>query len=218
MRTQTIFFRKHSLLIGILLASILLFIAIRKYPGGSQANKYSTGFDWNNNYLCNLFDPQAINGENNPSRYWAIAGMLIICSSFGNFFFDFSGKISSRKDASIIKFSGIASMVFGFLIVTPFHNQMIIISSLFALISISYITIYIFKSRLYFIKSLCLLCLFLLFSCNFIYYSKIYLEYLPIIQKTALFLAVLWIILLHYFSDKSDFVKSSPNKLKNQIW
>ena len=205
MKAQNIFYRKHFLLIGLLIATILLYVATRIYPGGSQIDKNSIGFDWSNNYLCNLFDPKAVNGENNSSQYWAIAGMLIICSSFGYFFFDFSKKINSKKVANAIKFSGIASMFFAFLIVTPYHNQMIITSSFLALISIIYITIYVFKSRLYFFKVLCILCLSSLFVCNYVYYSKIYLEYLPILQKIALFLSVLWIILLHYFTSKSDF-------------
>lgn len=200
-----IIYRKHLLLFGLLIATILLFVATRMYPGGSQIDKNSIGYDWSNNYLCNLFDPIAVNGKNNPSQYWAIAGMLLICSSFGYFFYDFSEKINSKKAANTIKFSGIASMFFAFLIVTPYHNQMIIISSLFALISISYITVYIFKSRLYYFKTLCILSLLSLFVCNYVYYSKTYLEYLPILQKIALLLSVLWIILLHYFTAKSDF-------------
>lgn len=207
-----IIYRKHLLLLGLLIATILLFVATRMYPGGSQIDKNSIGYDFSNNYLCNLFDPIAVNGEYNPSQYWAIAGMLTICLSFGYFFFDFSRKIHSKKAASTIKFSGIASMFFAFLIVTPYHNQMIIISSVLAFISISLITVYIFKSRLNYFKTLCILCLLSLFVCNYVYYTKIQLVYLPILQKIALSLSVLWIILLQYFSNKSDFDNSAlPN-------
>ncbi len=193
-----IIYRKHLLLFGLLIATILLFVAIRMYPGGSQIDINSIGYDWSNNYLCNLFDPIAVNGVLDICS-------ILICSSFGYFFYDFSEKINSKKAANTIKFSGIASMFFAFLIVTPYHNQMIIISSLLALISISYITVYIFKSRLYYFKTLCILSLLSLFVCNYVYYTKTYLEYLPILQKIALLLSVLWIILLHYFTAKSDF-------------
>ena len=68
--------RKHYILVGITIALLLFLIAILFYTGGSYFDPYLPGFDWQHNYLSNLFNKTAINGQPNSGRFWAIGGML----------------------------------------------------------------------------------------------------------------------------------------------
>lgn len=197
--------KKYAVIIGIIISSLLLLVSSLKYPGGSQYNKFANGFDWKHNYICNLFDEFAVNGDVNASRYWAIAGTFFFCVSFVFFFVHFSNKLVSKNASNVIKYCGVSAMIASFLIVTAYHNAMIALSSTLALISMFYITYYIFKSDLKYFKLLSIICLLVSYACNYIYYTKYYLEYLPIVQKLALGITVIWMLGLEYFTTLEDF-------------
>ncbi len=197
--------KKHSILFSLLLALILLSVATAKYPGGSEFDKMAIGFDWQHNYLCNLFDAFAVNGELNGGRFWAIGGMFAMCLAFALFFIFFAVKIPVKSAALIIRYFGASAMLFGFLAVTPIHNAMITIASMLSLVSMFYITVYIFKSRLLLFKCLSIACLLVAYLCNYIYYTQHYLEYLAVFQKISLVFAIVWMLGLNYFTQKEDF-------------
>lgn len=198
-------FRKHSILFGLVISLSFLFVATLYYPGGSQYDKNSIGFDWKNNYLSNLFGAKAVNGSDSASRPWAIAGMLFLCASSALFFIEFSKKIPSKGSAKIIRYFGAGAMIFAFLAVTPYHDIMVTIAGTMALVSMFYITVFVLKSGLRLFKILSIICLLAYYSSNFVYYTRIYLEFLPILQKLTLFLTVTWIISLQYFTTNADF-------------
>jgi hypothetical protein len=197
--------RKYSILSGILIALLLLFIATLYYPGGSQYDKNTAGYDWKNNYLSNLFSPKAVNGADNASRPWAVAGMLFLCASFAVFFIEFSKKIPSKGAARIIKYFGIGSMLAAFLAVTPYHDLMIAVTSTLGLVSMFYITVFIFQSKLHLFKILCIVSLLTVYCCNYVYYTRNYMALLPIMQKVCIATAIAWVIALQYFTTKNDF-------------
>jgi hypothetical protein len=117
--------KKHLILPGIIISISLLVIATLYYPGGSQINKNSVGYDWKNNYISNLFGKTAINGAHNTSRIWAIWSIIFLACSFALFFVDFSNKIPQKSAANIIKYIGVSAMFFTALIATPLHDTMI---------------------------------------------------------------------------------------------
>jgi hypothetical protein len=197
--------RKHAILFGIAISIFLLLVATMHYPGGAQYDKNSTGYDWQNNYFSNLFSIRAINGLENPSRVWAIGGMFFFCFSSALFFIEFSKKISSKSAAVIIKYFGVGAMISTFLVVTPYHDTMINISTTLALISMFYIAVFVFKSKLHFFKILCVVCLIVFYSCIYMYYTQSYLEFLPLMQKISFVIAVIWILGLEYFTKRDDF-------------
>ena len=100
--------KKYSVLIGTIISMIFLLIAIIIYPGGTYQNKNSIGFDWTENYLCNLFETKALNGEQNTSLIWAYIGMFFYSISCGIFFVNMSKKIPEKVSANIIKYTGMA--------------------------------------------------------------------------------------------------------------
>lgn len=204
---------KHKILAGVILSMILLVIATWHYPGGSYFDAHSTGFVWGKNYLCNLFDAEAVNGAPNGSRPWAIAGILVLCASFALFFIAFSKKIPPKSGASVIKYAGSGAAFFAFFIASPFHNAAVALSGTLALLSMFYITVLLFKSRRHWLKVYSVACMLLWYACNFVYYSQIGLEFLPVLQKVLLGSTIVWILTLHYFTSSGDFelkVKSAP--------
>jgi hypothetical protein len=64
-------------ILGTLLFVVLYLVASSLYPGGSQVDKGSIGFSWTNNYWCNLLSGNAINGQPNPAKPYAISGMAV---------------------------------------------------------------------------------------------------------------------------------------------
>jgi hypothetical protein len=190
---------------AVIASAILLYVATVYYPGGSQHDIHSVGYDWQNNYLSNLFSEKAINGMANTSRPWSVGGMFFLSLSFALFFIQFSKKISSTGAAKVIRYAGIASMICAFLTVTPYHDKMVTLASTLALLSMFYITIFVFKSKLHFFKILCVAALLVTYCCNYVYYTGNYLAWLPIMQKLDLLLAVTWILTLQYFTEREDF-------------
>ncbi len=202
--------RKSLILSGIIISLIFLIAATRYYPGGSQYDKNSIGYSWKNNYISNVFSVKAVNGFNNTARPLAICGMFFLCASFALFFIGFSKKIPLKSAARIIAYCGTGAMLFAFLAVTPYHDIMVTLSSTLALISMFYITIFVFKSKLYFFKVLSIICLLVVYCCMYLYYSRSYLEYLPVMQKICLGTTIIWILSLQYFTTANDF-KSKKN-------
>ncbi len=198
-------FKKYAILIGIIIALLLLIVATRYYPGGSQHDKGSIGYDWKNNYLSNLFGEKAVNGAPNTARPWSAAGMLFLALSWALFFISFSKKIPQKSAAGIIKYFGAGAMIFTFLAVTPLHDIMVTLASTMALVSIFYITVFVFKSKLHLFKILSVIYMIVFYTCSFSYYTSSYLEYLPILQKTALVITITWVLSLQYFTTAADF-------------
>ncbi len=174
--------QKYSVLVGIVIASILLLVAVALYPGGSFFDKNAVGFEWSKNFISNLFAAKAINGFNNPSRIWADTGMIFLAVSFALSFVRFSKKIPVKSAAIVIKYAGIAAMFFTFLIVTPLHDIMVTISSTLYLLCTFYITVFILKSTLHLLKILCIICLAVFYYSLYLYGSGDY-AFLPIMQK-----------------------------------
>ena len=205
--------KKYSVLFGIIISVILLLIATKLYPGGTLFDKNSIGFDWTKNYFSNLFQAKAINGADNPSRYWADAGMICQSLSFALFFFEFSKRIPVKSAANVIKYLGGGGTIFTFLIVTPLHDVMIDVSGTVFLVSIFYITVFVFKSRLVIFKFACIACL-LIFYYTFFLYGTRNLILLPVMQKVTFISSVLLILGLEYFTKKEDFEHIKTAEIK----
>lgn len=197
--------KRYSVLIGIVISLSLILIATFNYPGGSLFDKNSIGFNWKSNFISNLFGEKAVNGLDNPARFWASAGMIFLSASFALFFIEFSKKIPNKGAANVIKYCGAMGMVFTFLIATPLHDTMITVASTMFLISIFYITVFVFKSKLHLFKVLCVICLLVFYSTLYLYGSGTFLIFLPIMQKLNFAITIILIVGLEYFTKKEDF-------------
>jgi hypothetical protein len=179
--------KKNIILFGIIIALVLLFIAALNYPGGSIKNESSLGYDWADNYISNLLNPQAVNGMTNTARPWAVCGVLFLTASFGLFFMTFSNKIKVKSAAMVLKYGGMMATLCAFLTVFPsLHDIMVTVSGTFTLLIFFYITVFILKSKLHLLKIYSVLSLLLFYVVTYMYSTRSYLEYLPIMQKTML--------------------------------
>ncbi len=180
---------------GIITFLILYYYSSNLYPGGSQENLDSIGFDWINNYWCNLMSKNGMNGAINAARPFAIVAMIVLCSSVSIFFYQFAEIISQKiLWKKSIKISGILSMIFATLMFTAYHDAVTILSSLFGLIAVMGIIKGIYGSNLFYFKLTGGICLILLAINNIIYYSTKFIEWLPLIQKITLLIVLIWIL------------------------
>ena len=205
--------KKHSVLIGVVISLILMIIATSIYPGGSIFDKNSVGFNWTKNFISNLFATKALNGFENSSRIWACLGMIILPFSYAIFFINMSKKLPEKNAGNIIKYGGVANILFMFLIVTPLHDLMLNISITLFWTCIFIVTVFILQTQLYLFKFFCVVCLV-------IFYYSIYLwaisdwDLLPTMQKVNFINSTLLILGLEYFTKKEDFAHIKPRKHK----
>ena len=87
---------------------------------------------------------------------------------------------------------------------------MVTVSGILMLISLFYIAIFVFKSRLTLIKILAIIVILLFETCNYLYYTRTRLDLLPVAQKATLLSGLVWILSLQYFTKREDFERSSP--------
>ncbi|MBK9018056.1 MAG: hypothetical protein IPM82_30665 [Saprospiraceae bacterium] len=197
--------KKHSTTIGIILAMLFLVVSTFFYPGGSQHDEMTVGFDWRHNYVCNLLNPVAVNGHENGARPWAVAGLVVLCATAALFFVRFSRKIPAKGASNIIKFAGVGAMMAAFLTATPYHYLAVTASGTLLMLTLFYITVFLFKSKLHGFKVLAVVCLLALYSSSFVYFTQIQLEWLPVLQKAGLVLNLALILGLEYFTKSEDF-------------
>lgn len=67
-------------LIGIGFFVLFYILSAFNYPGGSWYSPHQNGFSFWHNYLCDLLDVYAINGEINTARMYAIIALGFLCA------------------------------------------------------------------------------------------------------------------------------------------
>ena len=207
--------KKYSVLICVVISVILIVIATIVYPGGSLLDKSAIGFDWSKNFISNLFAAKAVNGSENPSVIWAIIGIAFHSVSYAIFFINMSKKMPTRHAATILKLIGASNIIFTFLVVTPLHDLMVLISSTLFLIGLFYITVYILKTKLHLLKFACIICLLIFYYTLYLYGSGNW-ELLAIMQKVTFINSMLLILGLEYFTKEKDFKQIKPDGQKIQ--
>lgn len=169
------------------------------YPGGSQADLQSVGYDWIHNYWCNLMNDQAMNGKPNPAKPFAVVAMVILSLSLLVFFMQFALVFEGCKIwGHIIKWNAILSMSFAMLMFTAYHDVMTMLSSIFGLFVVIGIIRAVYRSNLMIYKIGGFLCLVLLGINNYIYYSLNGIGVLPLVQKITFVVVLIWILGLNF--------------------
>jgi len=195
--------------IGIALFVILYVYSTTLYPGGSQANVGSIGFDWVHNYWCNLMNEKAINGQSNPARKIAIAANIILCISMMLFFVQYAKIYATNVFwRRLISWSGMLSMGFSIFIFSSLHDLITTASSLFGLVALIGVILEFYKSiDKRFAGNLTLwmgiVALIFLAANNFIYYSGLFIEQLPLLQKITFGLVLYWIFAMNLKMQKA---------------
>ncbi|WP_168194544.1 hypothetical protein [Antarcticibacterium arcticum] len=185
--------------LGILIFGALYAYSSTLYPGGSQANINSEGFDWVHNYWCDLMNENGMNLEPNPASPVAVSAMMILCISLMSLFIRFAGNFANHPVwKKVIMICGTISMICAILVFTRYHSVMIAVSSLFGLFTLVGIIFEVYNSNLKALKFGGLFCILLLAVNNYIYYSREWVEILPLLQKITFALVLLWLIGINY--------------------
>ncbi|MFD2920686.1 hypothetical protein ACFS6H_13260 [Terrimonas rubra] len=192
--------KQHSIwlltpVFGTLVFVIIYIAATLLYPGGSQVDKNATGFDWFNNYWCNLLNQYAINGQQNPARPIAITGLLVLSLSLTAFWFGFSRYSHSRKvPGLIIRLSGTTAMIISLLLFTDMDHDLVTnLASGFGLIATLTVLIVLYKMKWYGLLIFGIFNLLLVAGNNYLYYHEELIVYLPFVQKVSFAAFLLWI-------------------------
>ena len=186
-------------LVGIVVYMALYAGATYLYPGGSNANPASQGFDWMNNYWCDLIARTAKNGEPNGARRIALTGMVVLVSSLSVFWYQLPSFFRERKTTRIvIRVFGITAMFVLLFVTTTLHDVVIFIGGLLSAIPVFGLLkeLYVNGWRWLFLwGGICVLLIMLNF---FIYLTGFGITWLPLIQKLtfASFLCWIWLILM----------------------
>jgi len=185
-------------IIGIVAFVCLYLIAADQYPGGSFMDASSEGFDWSNNYWCNLYYTNAINGEPNPSRKFAIIGMCTLCASLLFFFFEFPMFFSLGKFwRNIIPISGLSSMICAAFIYTDYHDVLSVLACSFGSLSLTGMFIGLQKRKMRNFVWTGIFCVVLIALNAYIYFRQESIFILPILQKVTFATVLLWIALVN---------------------
>ena len=191
--------------IGIFLFVCIYIYASQLYPGGSQADTNSMGFDWRNNHWCNLMSEYGINGVQNKARPIAITGITILCASMILFFFQFANHFEKNRNwKMIIKISGTLAMLSATFIFTIYHDIMTTILSIFGTLVIIGMIRALHKNHLPFFVIIGILCMVIIGTNNFFYYNEDLTRYSPIVQKTAFVLILSWTIGLNFKMNRNN--------------
>lgn len=181
--------------LGTIIFVMVYIIATFFYPGGSQVDKNSIGFSWINNYWCNLLNENAINGQHNPAKPIAMAGMLVLCLTLAFFWFLFPRYINIGKFAKrTIQISGTLSMTIAFLLFTDINHDLITnLASFFGFIATVGTFIGLYKTKWYGLFAFGLLNILFVGLNNYVYYNKELIIYLPVIQKISFATFLVWV-------------------------
>lgn len=205
--------RKYSVLICVVISILFLVTATLLYPGGSILDKNSVGFNWSKNFFSNLFLERALNGAENPSRIWALIGMVFNSIGYGLFFIHTSRKIPHKHTGLILKFVGIANMIFTFLIATPLHDIMVTISSTLTMLGLFYITVFTLRTKLHWLKIFCILSMLIFYFTLYLYGAGVW-GLLAVMQKVTFLCFLLLVLTIEYFTRGEDFQHNKPPALK----
>ncbi len=198
-------FRKYAVLVGILAAFFFLFLATVYYPGGSLQDAKASGFDWQHNYLSHLFPAKAVNDAENAARPWAVAGMLLLMGSFALCFHRFAKKIPQKGAAKVVRYAGVGAMLFMCAAVTPYHDALLPLAIALMLLTMFYVTVFLFRSDLHVLKALSAICMLMIYGFIYLHSTRSLLEILPVVQKVSLGLITSWVLALEYFTTGADF-------------
>lgn len=184
-------------IIGNSLFIILYIIAAFLYPGGSGTDKTSSGYNWTENYWCNLLSEKAINGQINTARSIAITAMTILCISLSSFWVLFPALAQlKKKHRLLIQITGIISMITAFLLLSNAdHDMAVNISSSFGFIAMAATIVALHQLKWNKLFLLGLFNIFLIALNNYLYHTA-QMTYLPIVQKFSFLSFLVWFSLI----------------------
>lgn len=186
-----------SILALICIGSFFLFgmLAMQHYPGGTYSQPASMGFQWLDNYWCDLYALKTFSGETNPARPWAILATGFLAVGFILSWICIPSLFSiSRWRTVFIALPGIAGMALTIFLFSPWHDLIIPVAG--GLLGLSLLaTVPPLYRHGYNKYSLWGWFSLLTGTVTFVVYETgLMLESLPFLQKMSMFIFTAWIV------------------------
>jgi hypothetical protein len=192
-------------LFGICLFLLLYIVAALLYPGGSNAEKVSSGFSLQDNYWCDLMANTAKNGLVNPARPIAITAWIILCFSLGLFWIYLPGLFDVKNiNHTIIQYAGTLTAIVAIFSFTRFHDVVINLSGIFGSITSIAAFIELKKAKQNDLLLMASFCYFLGVVNYFFYTTNFLISQLPLLQKITYLLCLLTFGLASYRIYRKD--------------
>jgi len=184
-------------LVGMGLFVFLYILAAINYPGGSWNFTDQNGFSFRHNYLCDLLDHYAINGELNTARFFAQAALGALCISIILLWF-FLPILFSTKSTNLIimRWFGVLSLITTLSLASGTHDIIVRIAGVFGAIALIIFFVELYKIQHYKLLMLGIFCLIIFCANYYIYEIGSYIKLLPVLQKITFICFILWFVLL----------------------
>ncbi len=191
--------KKHNYLflsitwIGLVSFILFFFLGAQYYPGGSNVNPQSIGFNWFTNYWSELLGNYAKNGQQNAARPFGITGAISLAITLSVFWMFVPSKLNlDNRYKRIIQFAGLAAMISSVLIFGQAHDVFITLSVMFGSIAFLSLLIGLWHSNYHFMFWWCLLCLALILLNTLIYLTNWKIHSLAALQKITFVVGIAW--------------------------
>ncbi|MGB5371143.1 MAG: hypothetical protein WBN18_12005 [Flavobacteriaceae bacterium] len=176
---------------------LLYFLAALNYPGGSWISPQQEGFSFWNNYLCDLLDEYAINGDLNTARYtarFALAslcfGLLVLWAYLPRLF------PKKSKNLKLMQMTGILSLLVLVLLGSDRHDLIVRLAGFLGVIAFVSCFVELYKAGYARLLALGILSLIVFLINYYIYETGKYLNTLALIQKITFILFLGWFVLI----------------------
>lgn len=184
---------------GIGLFIMLYIYSASFYPGGSVVDSTSKGYDWFHNYWCDLMYRNSLNGQINLARPSAVVAWVILCISILYILVSLITKlyVEGNKRKFLLACSFLA-MMFGLFAYTDNHDLFVMLSFPFGAITVLALAISAQSITNLFIKFGSWLVVVSLTASFIMYFTSIGLYWIGFIQKVALALSFVWVVVFYY--------------------
>jgi hypothetical protein len=181
-------------------------LAAGYYPGGSWADPGQVGFSWRHNYLCDLLDTRAVNGQLNRGRYWARIALGLLCAGLLYLWYYLPRIIGGPSwNRRVLRITGMAALGTTFFLSAGTHDLTLRFAGLFATVTLASAIFGLWKDGEYGLSLLGAWCLAVFLLNYAMYETGSYLGALPVIQKitfSCFFLWLGWLTLLLIRKDR----------------
>ena len=200
-------------LAGMVLFVVLYVLAALNYPGGSWIVMDQEGFNFWNNYLCDLLDRNAINGELNSARFFARGSLAALCVSLLLLWYFLPGFFSKKGiNVFVMWLAGILSLVVTMFLTSGTHDITVRIAGFFGVIAFISCFIELYKANYFSLVYFGIASLLIFLVNYYIYETGTFIRSLPVIQKVTFVSFILWFAFLDISFYK--FVKLKNDKIR----
>ena len=197
-------------LVGMVLFIGLYIVAALNYPGGSWMISDQEGFNFWNNYLCDLLDRNAINGELNSARFFARASLGALCVSLLLLWYFLPGLFTKKgRNVYIMWLAGILALVVTMSLTSGTHDITVRIAGIFGVIAFISCFVELYKAKYFSLFYFGIACLLIFLVNYYIYETGTFRGSLPVIQKATFICFIIWFAFL-------DITFYKKVKLKNE--